>query len=842
MQEAERLERLKKLSPAKRALLLKALQREATQGEAQERIPRLSRQGDAIPVSFAQQSLWFLHQLEPDDYGYNVPAAVRLTGQLDVAALERSLNEIIRRHEVLRTTFATVRGESQQVIHPETQLRIVVQSLQDLPAAAREQEAEKLSLEEARRAFDLVSGPMLRVKLLRMADEEHILLLTMHHIVADGWSMGILIRELATLYEAFSAGQPSPLGEVPLQYADYAAWQREWLKGESFTSQLAYWKQQLAGAPATLEFPTDQAKQPGQSREGAVKSVVLDKELTEALRAFSQREGVTLFMTLLAAYKVLMYRYSEQQDIIVGTPIANRNRAQIEGLIGFFVNMLALRTKVSGGLRFRELLAQVREISLQAYTHQDLPFDKLVEVLQPKRKPYQTPLFQTTFVLQNIPLSQTLRLPRLTLAPYEIPLVQLQYDFSITIWEEPEQLTAHLKYLTALFEPDTITRIIENYEAILRRIVAQPDVRLNSIEMMGEQERNTRVMESKERANASLKKLLTIKPKAINIQKGNLVKTSYLGAGESLPLVVEPVGELINLAVWAKDNLEFIETELLKHGALLFRGFEANTLNRFEQFVTTICPQLFEYRERSSPRTSIGKQIYTSTDHPADQWIQMHSEHTYSHQWPLKIWFGCFQPAEHGGETPIASNRQVLRLIDPKIVERFRERKVMYVRNYGDGLGVSWQTAFQTSEPAKVGEYCREAGIRMEWMGEDHLRTWQVREAVRPHPRNGEPTWFNHLNIYNVATLDADVQKSLLTMFREEELPFNTYYGDGSKIEPSVLAEIREAYTRSIVAFPWEAGDVLMLDNMFVAHGRKPYQGDRKIVVAMGDLFSGHSS
>ena len=573
-----------------------------------------------------------------------------------------------------------------------------------------------------------------------------------------------------------------------------------------------------------------------------MQSLVLNKELTDALRAFSQREGVTLFMTLLAAYKALVYRYSKQQDILVGTPIAGRNRAQIEGMIGFFVNMLALRTNVSGGLRFRELLAQVREVSLQAYAHQDLNFDKLVEVLQPKRKPHHTPLFQTTFVLQNIPLSQTLRLPGLTLAPYEIALVQPQYDFTLTIWEEPGQLTARLKYLTALFESDTITRILENYEAILRRIVAQPDMRLNSIEMMGEQERSTRMTESKERANASLKKLLTVKPKAINIHKANLVKTGHLASGETLPLVVEPAGDAINLAVWAKGNLEFIETELLKHGALLFRGFEVSSLHRFEQFVTTISPQLFEYRERSSPRTSIGKQIYTSTDHPPDQWIQMHSEHTYSHQWPLKIWFGCFQPAEHGGETPMASNRQVLRSLDPKIVEQFAERKVMYVRNYGDGLGVSWQTAFQTSERARVEEYCRAADIKLEWKDADHLRTWQVREAVRRHPRSGEPTWFNHLNIYNVATLDAEVQKSLLTMFREEDLPFNTYYGDGSKIEPSVLGEIREAYTRAIVAFPWQLGDVLMLDNMFVAHGRKPYRGDRKIVVAMGDLFSGHSS
>ncbi|MET0621445.1 MAG: condensation domain-containing protein [Pyrinomonadaceae bacterium] len=840
-QQADRLERLKNLSPAKRALLLKALRREASQAAGHEVIPRLEGR-DSIPLSFAQQSLWFLHQLDPDDPSYNVPTAVRMAGPLDLDALRRALDEIVRRHEVLRTTFANRGGEWVQVIHPPTPVAVAVESLQGLDAGEREREAERLSLEEATRPFNLLEAPVLRVKLLRLAEEECVLLLTLHHIVADGWSVGVLIKEVGVLYEAYTAGKQSPLAEPSLQYADYAAWQRGWLKGKEFEAQLAYWRRHLAGAPASLELPIDRPRNAGADRRGAMQSLVLDEGLTEELRAFSQREGVTLFMTLLAAYEVLLYRYTNQSDILVGTPIAGRNRTQVEELMGAFANMLALRTNVSGGLSFRELLAQVREVSLQAYAHQDAPFDKLVELLQPKRKPHHTPLFQTTFVLQNVPLSQTLTLPRLRLTPYEVGLVQPQYDLTLTIWEEPRRLTARLKHLTALFEPETITRVLKNYEEVLRCVVGQPEVRLDAVELSAGRERSRQTMDSKERADAALKKLLSVKPKGVSIQKNTLVRTSYFDPEEKLPLVVEPTEAGVSLPAWAKGNMEFVEAELLKHGAILFRGFQVTTLGRFEQFVTAISPQLFEYRERSSPRTAVGKQIYTSTDHPPDQWIEMHSEHSYSHQWPLKIWFGCLEPAARGGETPVASNREVLARLDPQLVARFEEKKVMYVRNYGDGLGVSWQTAFQTADRGEVGEYCRRAGIEFEWKDEDHLRTWQVREAVRRHPRSGEPTWFNHLNIYNVATLDPGVRKSLMTMFREEDLPFNTYYGDGSKIEESVLTEIREAYTRSLRAFAWEQGDVLMLDNMFTAHGRKPYGGSRKVVVAMGDLFGGYGS
>ena len=368
-----------------------------------------------LPLSFAQQRLWFIDQLEPGNSAYNFPAAVRLKGPLNVEALEQSLNEIVRRHEALRTTFTTADGSPAQIIAPTLTVRPAVVNLQELPESEREAEVQRLVIEEARLPFELARGPLLRMTLLRLAEEEHVGLLTMHHIVSDGWSTGILIREMAVLYEAFSCARPSPLPELPVQYADFAYWQRQWLQGEVLETQLTYWKRQLLGAPL-LELPTDHPRPAIQTFRGSHHSLLLPKHVGEGLRALSRQEGITLFMTLLAAFQILLHRYTDQDDLNVGTPIANRNRLEIEGLIGFFVNTLVMRTDLSGNPTFREVSRRVREVCLEAYAHQDLPFERLVEELHLERSLAHNPLFQVMFVMQNAPV-QALGLPRLTLSP-----------------------------------------------------------------------------------------------------------------------------------------------------------------------------------------------------------------------------------------------------------------------------------------------------------------------------------------------------------------------------------------------------------------------------------------
>ena len=366
-----------------------------------------------FPTSFAQQRLWFLHQWEPETPLYNIPRSFRLTGWLDIAALEQSVNELVRRHESLRTFFSVVDDQPRQVITPSLTVMLPVMDLSSIPDGERESETLRLATEEARRPFDLSRGPLLRGTLLRLAEQEHVLLLTLHHIISDGWSMGVLFRELSALYDAFSTGKPSPLAELPLQYPDFAVWQREWLQGEVLEGQLSYWKNQLADAPAVLELPTDRPRPPVQSYRGARQSMVLSGELNEALKTLSRQQGVTLFMTLLAAFQTLLHRYTQHDDIIVGSPIAGRNRTEIEGLIGFFVNTLVLRTDLSADPSFRQLLGRVRKAALDAYAHQDLPFEKLVEELHPQRNFSHSPLFQVMFAFQNVPMTE-LRLTGLT--------------------------------------------------------------------------------------------------------------------------------------------------------------------------------------------------------------------------------------------------------------------------------------------------------------------------------------------------------------------------------------------------------------------------------------------
>ncbi|HEU4593896.1 MAG TPA: condensation domain-containing protein, partial [Pyrinomonadaceae bacterium] len=340
---------------------------------------------EAAPLSFAQQRLWFLDQLEPGSVAYNMPTALRLTGRLDVPTMERTFGEIVRRHEVLRTRFVEVDDSPVQVITPASEVSLPLTDLGHLAEGEREAEAQRLTQEEARRPFDLAAGPLLRAALLRLSEEEHILLVTMHHIVSDGWSMGVLVREMTTLYSAFTSGEESPLEELSIQYADYAAWQRQYLSGEVLDAQLSYWRTQLGGAPALLELPTDRPRPPAQTYRGARHSFTIPAELTSHLTALSQEEGCTLFMTLLAGWQALLSRYSNQEEVVVGTPIANRTRVETEGLIGFFVNTLALRTDLSGEPSFRELLGRVREVTLGAYAHQEVPFERLVEELQPER-------------------------------------------------------------------------------------------------------------------------------------------------------------------------------------------------------------------------------------------------------------------------------------------------------------------------------------------------------------------------------------------------------------------------------------------------------------------------
>ena len=442
----------------------------------------VSRDRD-IPLSFAQERLWFLAQLDPDSPIYNMHYAFQLTGLLNISGLERSLNEIMQRHEILRTTFLAVDGQPRQFISKDIALKLPIEDLRKLSVAERENEVQQQVTIETQQPFDLSQGPLMRVKLLCLAEEKHILLLTIHHIVFDGWSFNVFFHELTTLYEAFSTGKSSPLPELPIQYADFTLWQRKWLKGKILESQLSYWKQKLRGNLPVLKLPTDHLRPAVQTYNGASQSMSLSKNLTKMLNTLSQQTGVTLFMTLLAAFKILLYRYTGQEDIIVGTPIAGRNRAEIENLIGFFVNTLVLRTDLSGNIDFQQLLSRIREMALEAYTHQDLPFEKLLEQLQPKRDLSRTPLFQVFFNMLNFP-DFHIELPGLTVEGLPLSEVWSKFDLTLYISEQNERIHLDLVYNTHLFTQARMIEMLEQLRHLLLQIVEKPEDRITHFSLI----------------------------------------------------------------------------------------------------------------------------------------------------------------------------------------------------------------------------------------------------------------------------------------------------------------------------------------------------------------------
>ena len=790
---------------------------------------------EPLPLSWAQERLWFIDQLEGSSTTYSDSGALRITGNLNYDALNSAILEIIRRHEVLRTRFEAIDGTPVQIIEPDINFQLEINDWQHLSPTQQETDLQKYLRQEAATPLNLHTGHLLRVTLLKFSTTESILVATMHHIITDAWSNGIFIKEFSTLYNAYSQGEKSTLTELPIQYGDYSVWQRQWLRGEVLENLLSYWKQQLASAPATLELPFKKKKGEVTTGESQVESFTISTTVAEKLHTLSRQEGVTLFMTMLATLQTLLSRYTNSDDIVVGTDIANRNQGETESLIGFFVNLLVLRTNLSGNPTFKELLKRVQEVTLGAYAHQDLPFAKLVDVLRPERKDNTTPLFQVLLVFQNTPISK-FEFPNLTIEPLPFDNGVTRFDLAIFVEETEAGITWNFRYSTDFFDRQDIAQMCNHLQTLLTNIADKPDTKIKELEMLTEAEKEAQVAAKAKRTKANFKKFKSIKPKAVSLPEKDLIKTSYLQPEQTLPLVIEPNSKEVDIADWAMNNREFFETNLRQHGAILLKDFHINSVSEFEKVAGAITPSLFgEYGDL--PREGVSKKVYGSTPYPEDKAILFHNESSHLNRWPQIIFFLCLKAAESGGETPIVDCRKVYQMLNPKLREKLEEKQLMYVRNYIEDLDVSWQDFFQTNNKSEVESYCKNAGIELKWLENNGLKTSKVRPAITTHPKTGEKIFFNQIQLHHISYLDAAVRESLLSEFGEERLPRNVYYGDGSPIEDSVIEEIGAIYEQAAISFPWQAGNMIMLDNMLIAHSRNPYVGERKIVVAMGELM-----
>ena len=772
-----------------------------------------------LPLTFAQESLWAIDQISPSTGAYNIPRALRLKGRLDPDALQRSIDTIVSRHEVLRTTFSSDDGKPFALVNQDGSVDL---SLRDLsPESDLSDELRRHVTEECARPFDLATGPLLRATLLRLDENEHVLIVTMHHIISDGWSMELFLEELVSYYNDVLAGHELEVTPLAIQYADFAHWQRHALQ---LDQSLAYWQQELADAPAITDLPVYKTRPAVRTFQGARYVFELDEDLTKALKHLARAERVTLFMTLLGAFQTLLWTYSKHNEIVVGCPSAGR-RPDTENLIGNFVNTLALKTSFSDGPTFREIMRRVANTTLGALAHEQAPFAKIVEALQIERTLSHNPVFQVWFVLQaGRGTGERRDFAGLTAEPYPIDSEVTRHDLQLTMWENSSVFKGALTYNTDILDVQTVSYMAEEFSTLLSRIVREPDIRGSELRTLLEEGRN--------RMRPKIGQLKSARRKAISVSPENLVQETLIAPGA---VHFRPAVEGLSLLQWVQTNRQMVLDRLQSAGAVLFRDFNVRAIPDFEQLLTILSGELVDYSYRSTPRDQVSGKIYTSTSYPAHQTIALHNEMSYSRQWPMIIGFFCVEPATEGGETPIADSRGVFAQIDPAIKEEFIRKGVMYVRNYNDALDLPWQEVFQTNSRTEVEDYCLKAGMNVQWNGDKHLRTSQVCQAVTKHPVTGEMVWFNQAHLFHVSSLGDDVRRSLQSTARANE-PRNAFFGDGSEIDEAALDHIRAVYEKEKVSFPWQQGDLLILDNVLKSHGRNPYVGPRRIVVGMGNL------
>jgi DNA-binding transcriptional ArsR family regulator/alpha-ketoglutarate-dependent taurine dioxygenase/acyl carrier protein len=799
-----------------------------------DRIPKVPADRTEHPVSFSQRRMWLVHALRPDDVSYHVQVAVRIRGPLDPARLRRTLELLADRHDALRTAFGPADGSGEPVQRVAERVEIPL-PLTELPGEGGVQEYLRTQTDLP---FDLSRPPLVRAGLARLSDEEHVLALTMHHIIVDEWSVSVLLRELTSGYASLTGGRPPQLAELPARYVDFATWQRRHLAGDRLRELEEHWRRELAGAPFEISLPFDRERPAVPTGRGGRVSLDLDQELAAALSVLAGRTNTTLFMVLLAAFATLLRHHSGQQDLVIGTPVANRPHHEVQDVVGFFSNVVVLRNDLSGDPAFEGLLARTRDAALRAYAHQELPFEKLVEALRPDRALGRVPLVQTWFVLHNAPLPE-LRSGAAVFELLDMDRSTAKFDLNLGVTETDRGLVAAIEYSADLFDQATADRLLRQYRAILGAAARAPGARLSEvIRQSGETDRRERSVASAERRQASLKSFSAFasnKVKAIQVAPEKLVTVTRLRPEQPLPVVIEPAAPDVELAGWISTHRDTVTRHLRGPGSVLFRGFGLAGVDDFQKVVQAYSDHMLDYYERSTPRQEVSGKVYTSTEYPPERHIPLHNESAYSHFWPRTLWFCCLQEPGGGGATPLADSRTILKLLDEGLVRRFRERKVMYVRNYHEGFDIPWHVAFQTEDREAVADYCRRVGMDFEWTPAGVLRTRQIFDAVVRHPETGEQVWFNQVYASHVSALDPESRSAVREMFAPEDLPRNVLYGDGSPIADAEFEAVREAYREATISFPWQRGDALLVDNMLVAHGREPYQGSRKVVVAMTD-------
>lgn len=749
-------------------------------------------------------------------------------GALDIPRFQKTWQSVLDRHAALRTAFLWEELDKPvQVVSRSVELPFVVIDWRDMPAEVQQLRLAALLDADRAKSFDLSKPPLMRLTLIRTGADACQLLWTSSHLIIDGWSEYIVLRDVF----ARCASDENCDGKPEATYRDYIAW----LKRRDRSAAQRFWREMLAGfrQPATLTNRESPALSPPKGQPKSQERVEVPPAAASRLNSLARQHQLTLNTIVQGAWALLVSHSANTRDVVFGCVFSGRppELRDVESIVGLFVNTLPIRIPIRPQDSLVPWLHSIQRLLANIREFENTP---LTEIRRFSEVPYGTSLFESVVAFMK-PWSVSNRHPG-------APGIQAQdymtnSSFPLVVKVVPGSgLGLEFYYDPDLFQTSQVRKMLVRFRAVLEQMAAGFDAPLQSyLDRLGREDEESSEAEAEERRNITLSRFRRARPKPLTTSNAELIETGFLDSGETRLPVIRPAVYGLNLNGWANHNRNSLEQQLLTFGGVLLRGFPVNDVDCLEQFVQSVSDELLEYRFRASPRTQMGNRIYSSTDYPAEESIFPHHEHAFCPTFPLRIYFCCLTAARQGGETPIGNARAIFRHLNPGIRKRFSERRVMYVRNYGDGFGLPWSEVFGTSDRGKVEDYCRGEGITCEWKDGNRLRTRYVGQALSLHPKTGEQLWFNHATFFHVTTLPKIIREKLLAEFREEDLPNNTYYGDGSPIEADVLEELRSLYERDSLIFPWQKGDILLLDNMLSVHGRRPYVGPRKVVVGMAE-------
>jgi non-ribosomal peptide synthase protein (TIGR01720 family) len=806
-------------------------------GLSQPALDRLVGSGrnveDVYPLYSLQAGLLFHSVFTPQSRMYYEQFVGRLVGAIDPAALRQAWQHVVDAHTILRTGFAWDGLERPlQIVYRRAELPWDEHDLRDV--SRRDADSRWMALLESdrQRGLELGRPPLMRITLARISDQEWRICWSHHHLILDGWSLPLLLDEVLVAYEAHRRGHSPPLPRLR-PYVEFI----QWLERQDPVRDERYWRNKLRGftSPTPLHMDRPKTDVATAAEQYVLRQLELTESLSSALSELVRAHQLTMSTLMQGAWALLLSQSSSCRDVVFGATVSGRSAPLpgIQSMVGLFINMVPVRIQVDPGRSLLQWLRELRDDQAELRQHEYTPLNL---VQRWSDFPPGRPLFESTLAYENYPIDRSFQQ---RMASFDIRdaehLVGTNYPL---VWMivPGDRISLRVRYHAQRFAESAVVRMLENFQAILQAIADQPYRQVSEFEAeCANRLRDQTMGDQHQREQSRLDKLLKARPRTVSIPSHELVAREEVRPGHSLPLVLRPTVSHFDACDWAANHRDQIERDLAAHGAILFRGINAGDAPRFEEFARVICRELFtEYGDL--PREKVGRSVYGSTVYPQDLRILFHHESSHQQTFPGKILFCCQIAALRGGETPLVDGRRIYGRLPDRLRQRFEKDGVMYVRNFTEGLDVSWQEFFRSSDRAQVEERCRREGVEFEWIGDHGLRTRQRRPAVVRHPATNDRVFFNQIQLHHASCLDPAVQESMRTLFGEHDWPRHVLYGDGTPIDDQDIHAIRKLYDEEAQQFAWQVGDVLLVDNVLVAHGRNPYEGPRKILVALGDM------